>query len=241
MHEKNKLFFLFTPITRFSFCEHFTNLISIRMEEVFYEKLELRKESRLNNLEQLAQAMNDAGNEFGPALHMVNALLKTAQAEFRLGKGERNFIINSCASNTLLPVRFLEGGMKTIHLNTKRLDLDAAKSRLRKTKSGEAQGNLGSSFWSEQAEADLCVVQAEFDKQAEIMKLLLEGIQTAHNSHLKCLRDFVESQMSFYVLAYQHMADIIYQHIIYYSENFLGDLFNRKFVFWLFLLAAAAS
>lgn len=35
------------------------------MEEVFYEKLELRKENRLNNLEQLAQAMNEAGNEFG--------------------------------------------------------------------------------------------------------------------------------------------------------------------------------
>ncbi|VDN24282.1 unnamed protein product [Gongylonema pulchrum] len=36
------------------------------MEEVFYEKLELRKENtRLNNLEHLAQAMNEAGNEFG--------------------------------------------------------------------------------------------------------------------------------------------------------------------------------
>lgn len=31
-----------------------------------------------------------------------------------------------------------------------------------------------------QAEADLRVAQAEFDKQAEITKLLLEGIQTAH-------------------------------------------------------------
>ncbi|EJW78264.1 hypothetical protein WUBG_10829, partial [Wuchereria bancrofti] len=63
-----------------------------------------------------------------------------AQAEFKLGAGERDFI-NSCASNTLLPVRrFLEGDMKTIQrerkvLNTKRLDLDAAKSRLRKAKS----------------------------------------------------------------------------------------------------------
>jgi len=31
-----------------------------------------------------------------------------------------------------------------------------------------------------QAEADLRVAQAEFDKQVEITKLLLEGIQTAH-------------------------------------------------------------
>ncbi|OZC10891.1 BAR domain protein [Onchocerca flexuosa] len=184
---------------------------TIRMEEVFYEKLELRKENRLNNLEQLAQAMNEAGNEFGAGTPYGSALLKAAQAEFKLGAGERDFI-NSCASNTLLPVRrFLEGDMKTIQvqyfvllrerkvLNTKRLDLDAAKSRLRKAKSVEAQSS---------AEADLRVAQAEFDKQTEITKLLLEGIQTAHNNHLKCLRDFVECQMSFYALAHQHMADL---------------------------------
>uniref|UniRef100_A0A183E0L9 BAR domain-containing protein n=1 Tax=Gongylonema pulchrum TaxID=637853 RepID=A0A183E0L9_9BILA len=73
--------------------------------------------------------------------------LKTAQAEFKIGAGERDFI-NGCASSTLLPIRrFLEGDMKTIQrerkvLNTKRLDLDAAKSRLRKAKSVEAQGNV---------------------------------------------------------------------------------------------------
>uniref|UniRef100_A0A914ZM90 BAR domain-containing protein n=3 Tax=Parascaris univalens TaxID=6257 RepID=A0A914ZM90_PARUN len=178
---------------------------TVRMEEVFYEKLELRKEGgRMNNLEHLGQAMTDAGNEFGAGTPYGNALLKVAQAEFKLGAGERDFI-NNCASNTLLPIRrFLEGDMKTIQrerkvLNTKRLDLDAAKSRLRKAKSLEAQSS---------AEADLRVAQAEFDKQAEITKLLLEGIQTAHNNQLKCLRDFVEAQMSFYAQAHQHMADL---------------------------------
>uniref|UniRef100_A0A8R1EPU3 BAR domain-containing protein n=1 Tax=Caenorhabditis japonica TaxID=281687 RepID=A0A8R1EPU3_CAEJA len=59
-----------------------------------------------------------------------------------------------------------------------------------------------------QAEADVRVAQAEFDKQSEITKLLLEGIQTAHNNQLKCLRDFVEAQMSFYAQAHQLMADL---------------------------------
>lgn len=78
-----------------------------------------------------------------------------------------------------------------------------------------------------QAEADLRVAQSEFDKQAEILKLLLEGIQTAHvspythplllyaqsaglgqNNHLKALRDFVECQMAFYAQAHQHMSDL---------------------------------
>ncbi|VDN07793.1 unnamed protein product [Thelazia callipaeda] len=121
---------------------------TIRMEEVFYEKLELRKDNnRLNNLEQLGHAMNEAGNEFGADTPYGNALLATAQVEFKLGAREKDFI-KSCASNTLLPVRrFLEGDMKTIQrerkvLNTKRLDLDAAKSRLRKAKSLEAQSNV---------------------------------------------------------------------------------------------------
>ncbi|MFH4975197.1 hypothetical protein AB6A40_001906 [Gnathostoma spinigerum] len=178
---------------------------TVRMEEVFYEKLDLKKEGgRMSNLQCLGQAMKDAGNEFGSGTPYGNALLKTAQAEFKLGLCENEFLIN-CANNTLLPIkRFLDGDVKTIQrerkvLNTKRLDLDAAKSRLRKAKSLENQNT---------AEADLRVAQAEFDKQAEITKLLLEGIQTAHNNHLKCLRDFVEAQMSFYAQAHQHMADL---------------------------------
>uniref|UniRef100_A0A914X1U7 BAR domain-containing protein n=1 Tax=Plectus sambesii TaxID=2011161 RepID=A0A914X1U7_9BILA len=178
---------------------------TVRMEEFFYEKLELRKEGgRMNNLEYLGQAMTEAGNEFGAGTPYGGALLKVAHTEYKLGNAERDFI-NSCASNTLLPIRrFLEGDMRTIQrerkvLMNKRLDLDACKSRLRKAKSLESQTN---------AEADLRVAQAEFDKQAEITKLLLEGIQTAHNNQLKCLRDFVEAQMTFYAQSHQHMADL---------------------------------
>ena len=178
---------------------------TLRMEDVFYEKLELKKEStRMNNMEHLGQAMLDAGNEFGSNTPYGGALLKVAQTQFKLGAGEREFIATS-ASNTLLPIRrFLEGDMKTIQkerkiLHGKRLDLDAFKSRLKKAKTLEAQAN---------AEADLRVAQAEFDKQVEITKLLLEGIQTAHNNQLKNLRDFVEAQMSFYAQAHQHMTDL---------------------------------
>ncbi|KAK0404498.1 hypothetical protein QR680_017479 [Steinernema hermaphroditum] len=178
---------------------------TVRMEEVFYEKLELKKEGgRVSNLEHLGQAMTDAGNEFGSGTPYGNALLKVANAEFKLGTSEREFI-NASAASTLLPIRrFLEGDMKTIQkerkiLSSKRLDLDAAKNRLKKAKTLETQAS---------AEADLRVTQTEFDKQVEITKLLLEGIQTAHNNQMKCLRDFVEAQMSFFAMAHQHMADL---------------------------------
>lgn len=115
------------------------------MEDVFYEKLELKKEgSRQNNLEFLGQAMQDASNEFGETTPYGIALSKVAQTEFKIGGAEREFISNA-ANNTLLPIRrFLEGDMKTIQkerkiLQGKRLDLDACKSRLKKAKTLETQ------------------------------------------------------------------------------------------------------
>uniref|UniRef100_A0A0K0D2B8 BAR domain-containing protein n=1 Tax=Angiostrongylus cantonensis TaxID=6313 RepID=A0A0K0D2B8_ANGCA len=192
---------------------------TIRMEEVFYEKLELKKDNaaRLNSLEHMAQAMSDAGEEFGNATPYGSALIKIAQSERKLGQAEREFVTAS-ASQTLLPIRrFLEGDMRTIQkerkvLNSKRLDLDACKSRLRKAKTLESQAATSSkttgSFTIIVVPADLRVAQTEFDKQVEITKLLLEGIQTAHNNQLKCLRDFVDLQVSYFAQAHQTMADL---------------------------------
>uniref|UniRef100_A0A915JI25 BAR domain-containing protein n=1 Tax=Romanomermis culicivorax TaxID=13658 RepID=A0A915JI25_ROMCU len=197
-------------------------IIAARVEDYLYEKLELRKENRMNNLELLGQAMTEAGNEFSAGtaygIHIFvlsvyvatslkclgSALLKVGATQYRLGAAERDFLQTS-AANVLTPLkRFLEGDMKTIAkerkiLMNKRLDLDACKNRLRKARSVEGQAH---------AEADLRVAQSEFDKQSEILKLLLEGIQTAHNNHLKCLRDFAEAQMTFYAQCHQHMADL---------------------------------
>ncbi|GMR31117.1 hypothetical protein PMAYCL1PPCAC_01312 [Pristionchus mayeri] len=191
---------------------------TVRMEDVFYEKLELRKEgSRMNNLESLATAMCEAGEEFGAATPYGSALLKVAATQQKLGQHERE-LVGQAAQQTLLPIkRFLDGDMKTIQkerkvLHAKRLDLDACKSRLRKAKQADGIQAGGSKpvggLTIEQAEAEVRVAQAEFDKQTEITKLLLEGIQTAHNNQLKCIRDFVEAQLSFYAQAHQSLADL---------------------------------
>lgn len=89
------------------------------MEDVFYEKLELKKDNhRLNNLEHLGQAMLDAGNEFGATTPYGAALFKIAQTEKQLGQREHEFL-NQTAANTLLPIRrFLEGDMKTIQVKS---------------------------------------------------------------------------------------------------------------------------
>ncbi|KRZ91037.1 Endophilin-B1 [Trichinella sp. T8] len=181
---------------------------TVRMEEFFYEKLDLKKEQRMNNAELLGVALTNAGNEFGPGTPYGSALLKVGTVQKNIGVAERDFI-SAAAVNVLTPLkRFIEGDMKTISkerkvLTNKRLDLDACKSRLKKAKSVQSQTA---------AEADMRVAQSEFDKQCEILKLLLEGVQAAHANHLKCLRDFVEEQLAFYAQCHQYAADL--QHAL---------------------------
>ncbi|KAG8237649.1 hypothetical protein J437_LFUL017558, partial [Ladona fulva] len=60
----------------------------------------------------------------------------------------------------------------------------------------------------EQAERDLRVAQSEFDRQAEITKLLLEGVGSSHASHLRYLHQFVEAQAQHYALCHRIMQDL---------------------------------
>ncbi|KAG7487516.1 hypothetical protein MATL_G00024380 [Megalops atlanticus] len=177
---------------------------NVRMEEFLYEKLEKKAPSRMNNHELLGQSMIDSGNEFGPGTAYGNALIKCGETEKQIGGAEREFI-QSSAINFLTPFRnFLEGDFKTILkerklLQNKRLDLDAAKTRLKKARVADARAV---------AEQELRMTQSEFDRQAEITRLLLEGVSSTHAHHLRCLTDFVEAQTTYYAQCYQYMVDL---------------------------------
>ncbi|XP_064650375.1 endophilin-B1-like isoform X2 [Lineus longissimus] len=196
-------------------------LMSVRMEEYFYDKLEKKKRERLTNEESLGSVMVDAGNEFGPGTSYGTALIKCGQAQMRIGIAQKDFV-SSAASNFLQPLKnFLESDMKTLGkerkiLETKRLDLDASKNRLKKAKSSQSKDQndapvaLTPSQEAEiaKAEKDLHACQVEFDRQAEVTKLLLEGISGAHAHHLKCLNEFIDAQMNYYAQCQQYMADL---------------------------------
>ncbi|XP_062353143.1 endophilin-B1 isoform X3 [Cinclus cinclus] len=196
-----------------------------RIEEFVYEKLDRKAPSRMNNPELLGQYMIDAGNEFGPGTAYGNALLKCGETQKRIGAADRE-LIQTSAINFLTPLRnFIEGDYKTITkerklLQNKRLDLDAAKTRLKKAKVAEARAaQLNTSqpeennimIWAEEvtkSEQEVRITQSEFDRQAEITRLLLEGISSTHAHHLRCLNDFVEAQMTYYAQCYQYMLDL---------------------------------
>nr|XP_058928614.1 endophilin-B2 isoform X2 [Kogia breviceps] len=198
---------------------------SARVEEFLYEKLDRKVPSRVTNGELLAQYMAEAASELGPTTPYGKTLIKVAEAEKRLGAAERDFI-HTASINFLTPLRtFLEGDWKTISkerrlLHNRRLDLDACKARLKKAKAAEAKATAVPDFQQTRprnyilsasasaAEQELRVAQTEFDRQAEVTRLLLEGISSTHVNHLRCLHEFVESQTTYYAQCYRHMLDL---------------------------------
>ncbi|XP_054867603.1 endophilin-B2-like isoform X1 [Amphiprion ocellaris] len=210
---------------------------SARIEEFFYEKLDMKAPSRVTNGELLGQYMEDAAKEFGSETPYGNTLIKVGECERRLGAAEREFLQTSAIS-FLTPLRnFLEGDWRTISkerrlLENLRLDLDACKTRLKKAKLAEAkaacEGEMAPDFqetrprnyvlsasasalWTEEvekAEHELRVAQTEFDRQAEVTRLLLEGISSTHVNHLRCLNEFVEAQAAYYKQCHFHMQEL---------------------------------
>ncbi|XP_058239363.1 endophilin-B2b isoform X7 [Hemibagrus wyckioides] len=185
---------------------------SARIEEFFYEKLDRKIPSRTTNGELLGQYMQDAAKDFGPGTAYGSTLYTVGDYQKRLGSAEREFLQASAVS-FLTPLRnFLEGDWRTISkerrlLENRRLDLDVCKARLKKAKLAEAKAAL----WSEEvdkAEQELRVAQTEFDRQAEVTRLLLEGISSTHVNHLRCLHEFVEAQAAYYAQCQKHMQDL---------------------------------
>ncbi|XP_034156501.1 endophilin-B2b isoform X4 [Pangasianodon hypophthalmus] len=185
---------------------------SARIEEFFYEKLDRKIPTRTTNGELLGQYMQDAAKDFGPGTAYGSTLYTVGDYQKRLGGAEREFLQASAVS-FLTPLRnFLEGDWRTISkerrlLENRRLDLDVCKARLKKAKLAEAKAAL----WSEEvdkAEQELRVAQTEFDRQAEVTRLLLEGISSTHVNHLRCLHEFVEAQAAYYAQCHKHMQDL---------------------------------
>ncbi|XP_055594682.1 endophilin-B1 isoform X2 [Uranotaenia lowii] len=187
-----------------------------RVEDFIFEKIEKQRPKRLSNLEYLGLDMIEGGGEFGQDGAYGSALIKVGQAEQRLGSCERDFIgaVGLCFIQPLK--KFLEGEMKTITkekgiLESKRLDLDACKNRVRKARSmlgQQTKDGISPEAALEQAERDLRVAQSEFDRQSEITKLLLEGISTTQATHLRHLHAMVEAQVRYYGQCNKIMSDL---------------------------------
>ncbi|XP_026886731.2 endophilin-B2a isoform X4 [Electrophorus electricus] len=208
-----------------------------RIEEFLYEKLDRKVPYRATNGEILGQYMLEAAKEFGSGTPYGSTLIQVGDCQRRLGGAEREFLQTSAIS-FLTPLRnFLEGDWRTITkerrlLENLRLDLDACKARLKKAKAAEAKAACegetvpdfhetrprnyvlsasASALWTEEvekAEQELRAAQTEFDRQAEVTRLLLEGISSTHVNHLRCLHEFVEAQAAYYGQCHHVMQEL---------------------------------
>ncbi|XP_029300143.1 endophilin-B2b isoform X7 [Cottoperca gobio] len=177
---------------------------SARIEEFIYDKLDKKLPSRMTNPELLGQYMLEAANDFGPGTPYGSTLITVGEYQKRLGGAERE-LLQTSAATFLTPLRnFLEGDWRTISkerrlMENRRLDLDICKARLKKAKQAEAKAA---------AEHELRVAQTEFDRQAEVTRLLLEGISSTHLNHLRCLQDFAEAQATYYAQCHHYMQEL---------------------------------
>ncbi len=52
------------------------------------------------------------------------------------------------------------------------------------------------------------MAQAEYDKQTEITKLLMEGLSAIQTNHLRHLKAYIQVQSKFYANCHQIMQDL---------------------------------
>uniref|UniRef100_A0AAX7T7V5 SH3-domain GRB2-like endophilin B2b n=1 Tax=Astatotilapia calliptera TaxID=8154 RepID=A0AAX7T7V5_ASTCA len=177
---------------------------SARIEEFIYDKLDKKLPSRTTNAELLGQYMLDAAIEFGSDTPYGKTLITVAEYQKRLGGAEREFLHTS-AVTFLSPLRnFLEGDWRTISVSA---TPDFQETRPRNyVLSASASALLSEEV--DKAEHELRVAQTEFDRQAEVTRLLLEGISSTHLNHLRCLQDFAEAQATYYAQCHHYMQDL---------------------------------
>ncbi|XP_035466145.1 endophilin-B1-like [Scophthalmus maximus] len=211
-----------------------------RLEDRLYEHLEWSAPPRPRALEVLGNEMTQAGLEIGSNTPYGTALLRCGEAQKQLSDVERKFV-QSTNIHFLTPLRsFTEGEYRTIQderrmLLNKRLDLDIAKTRLRKAREAEREDrNLNANpldddymsqvsymfsflrvkwlkIWAQQisqAEMELRICQSLYDRQSEITRRLLEGIGNTHTNHMRSLTDFVEAQACYFDQCNQHAQEL---------------------------------
>uniref|UniRef100_A0A3P9P5M6 Endophilin-B1-like n=1 Tax=Poecilia reticulata TaxID=8081 RepID=A0A3P9P5M6_POERE len=176
--------------------------LGARLEDRLYEHLEWSAPPRPRAHELLGDQMTQAGLEVGSNTPYGTALIRFGEAQKQLGEAERKFA--ECTNiHFLTPLKsFTEGEYRAIQnerkmLVNKRLDLDVAKTRLRKAHEADREARVNivaepkslirsctmpsnGSCLCAKAEMELRICQSLFDRQSEITRRALEGISSTH-------------------------------------------------------------
>lgn len=171
---------------------------NLRYEKKILSKIDsgnqLGRPAEESQLQALGKVLEVSAVQMKPHnLKFSTVLGAVGDCELNFAKAEDTFIHNTKESTIRPFSSFLENDAKTIFkekksLETCRLDLDAVKAKLKKVKTLEMR---------DQVESELRAAQAEFMRQQELLKLLLENITSAQTTQLRSLVDFVNNQTTY--------------------------------------------
>jgi len=194
---------------------------AVRAEIMFNDnvpmnKLGLKRE-QLTNHEYLGSDMIEAGNEFGPDTQYGSALIRVGQAEKRLGELEKEYI-KSTNEGLIIPLTsFLDGEMRDVTkerkvLENKRLDLDASKSKVKKSRKEimeqRADDHYDARAALHQAEDELQQCQVDFANQVEVAQTRMTELSHIQVDHLQHLTAFVQAQEEYYANGHKVMQEL---------------------------------
>nr|XP_019965345.1 PREDICTED: endophilin-B1-like [Paralichthys olivaceus] len=223
-----------------------------RLEDRLYEHLEWSAPPRPRALEVLGNEMSQAGLEIGSNNPYGTALLRCGEVQKQLSEAERKFV-QSTNIHFLTPLRsFTEGEHRTIQderrmLLNKRLDLDIAKSRLKKAHEADQQSrNLNAnpldddymshvSYMFSFLRVKWLKVWAQQITQVSHVHLCLhdptEIVINIYTNHMRSLTDFVEVQACYFDQCNQHAQELQKQlssiPAVLCSNNWHSEISNQ--------------
>ncbi|XP_061750129.1 endophilin-B1-like isoform X1 [Nerophis ophidion] len=210
--------------------------LAARLEDRLYEHLDWPRPLRPHAHQVLGEQMIEAGFEMGNNTPYGRALLRCGEAQKQFGEAQRHFV-QSANIHFVTPLQhFTNCDYKVIQearrmLLNKRLDLDVAKSRLRRSHLAHQESTILNNtrqddymsfmfrcvrvgwlkMWAQevsQAEVQLRMCQSSFDRQSDVTQQLLGELHNTHKKHMQSLIDFVDAQTCFYAHCKQHALEL---------------------------------
>ncbi|EGD74189.1 hypothetical protein PTSG_06199 [Salpingoeca rosetta] len=176
---------------------------SRRFEASVYARLKRPSRAHINELEALGNSFLEAADAVGTDTQYGAALQRAGEAEVSVG-ARFTELTRDVQSQFVEPLKqFVQSDLKRAAaerraLNSLRLDLDAAKSRVKKASPEKQQ----------QAEAELMTKQTVFDDKYESVKLILENTDKKNEEHASRLLSLIKSQQRYFEEAAKELADL---------------------------------
>lgn len=179
---------------------------ALRAESFFNEAFDIKNPEKMTNSETFGMCLQDAAHDIdGATTNYTKGLKLFGSAERHIGTAERKFA-REVQANCIAPMKqFLADDMKTAfkeksHLDTLRLDLDVAKSKVNKAKTPDDK---------QKAEKVLEEAQKDFDRHSDFTKVLFaRTVNNHHMKHAPLMKDLQKLQMQYYGECFQIMKEL---------------------------------